>query len=83
MLLIVHQYFIMILSRKIIVRKEPLQTTNKFFINALISLPRPYTHATFLQTYDMCSSEILKTEFHITALLKTFFKNQQDEPVMK
>ena len=31
MLLIVHQCFLMMLSRKIIVRKATLQTTNKFF----------------------------------------------------
>ena len=31
MLLIVHQCFLMTLSRKIIARKAPLQTTNKFF----------------------------------------------------
>ena len=32
MLLIVHQCFLMMLSRKIIVRKATLQTTNKFFL---------------------------------------------------
>ena len=32
MLLIVHQCFLMTLSRKIIVFKQTLQTTNKFFI---------------------------------------------------
>ena len=31
MLLIVHQCFLMTLSRKITVFKQPLQTTNKFF----------------------------------------------------
>ena len=31
MLLIVRQYFLMMLSRKIIVRKTTLQATNKFF----------------------------------------------------
>ena len=43
MLLIVHQCFLMMLSRKIIVRKTTLQTTNKFFaylLNAYLIVPR-------------------------------------------
>ena len=38
MLLIVHQCFLMMLSRKIIVRKATLQTTNKFFFSRFVSL---------------------------------------------
>ena len=38
MLLIVHQCFLMMLSRKMIVRKATLQTTNKFFYNKYLQI---------------------------------------------
>ena len=35
-MLIVHQFFLMMLSRKIIIRKATLQTTNKFFVKSFL-----------------------------------------------
>ena len=51
MLLIVHHCFLMTLSRKIIVYKQTLQTTNKFFF---ILMHGDYTGKNSVKTENLC-----------------------------